>query len=155
MASAVPNQYEEISDFNTIAAKLVARYPEIFADKKVDRIAAVAITNKDRPERRRQLFELRPVVPPINLFCNKEYVVTFYMNDWIVMSDKHKALVVSTVLHSISSEGHGKTVAFDMKDHSVMLRTFGVDYLDNGDVPDIINEQISWRVSSPAGEEKL
>lgn len=151
-----PNQYEELDEFNTIAAKLVNRYPDVFGDRKVDKIAAVAITNKDRPKKRMQLWEIRPVVPPITLFCNKEYCVTVYMNDWVSMNDKYKALCVADVLFSISSDGQGKTNPFDMKDHGVMLRTFGVDYLENPDAPDILEDQISWRVSTPpSGEEAL
>lgn len=150
--STVPNQYQEIDDFNSIAAKLVARYPDVFADKKVDRIAAVAITNKERPRKKNQLWELRPVVPPITLYCNKEYIVTFYLNDWESMNEKYRALAVADILLSISSEGSGKTVPFDMKDHGIMLRTFGVDYLENPSAPDILNDHVSWRISSESEE---
>lgn len=141
-----PLQYEELEDFSKIASKLVDRYPEIFADRKIDKIAAVAVLNKDRSEKKRQIWEIKPVVPPITLFCNKEYVVTFYMNDWMAMNEKYKALAVADVLLSISSEGQGKTVPFDMKDHGTMLRTFGVDYLENPDAPNILERNIDWKI---------
>jgi hypothetical protein len=152
--SNTPNQYEELNDFNQIAERLLDRYPEIFSDRKIDKIAAVSLLNKDRSEKKKQIWEIKPVVPPITLFCHKEYVVTFYASDWISMSDEHKALAVADVLLSISSEGQGKTVPFDLKDHSVMLRTFGVDYLSRPDIPNILDRNIEWKIiENSSGED--
>lgn len=140
----VPPQYEELEEFMNIANKLIERYPSVFAGKSVDKIACVSITNKDRKEGKPR-WELKTVVPPVSIFCPREYIVVLFLSDWTAMTDKQKALLVSDVLCSISPEGEGKTVPFDMKDHAIMLRTFGVDYLENPGAPDLLADNVSWR----------
>ena len=39
----------------------------------------------------------------------------------------------------------GKTNAFNMKDYSSMLRTFGTDYMVKDDVPNILTDKINWK----------
>lgn len=143
MAQITP-QYEELEEFISIANKLIERYPSVFAGKSIDKIACVSITNKDRKEGKPR-WELKTVAPPVSIFCPKEYIVVLFMSDWATLTDKQKGLLVASVLCSISPEGEGKTIPFDMKDHAIMLRTFGVDYMENPSAPDLLAGDISWR----------
>lgn len=143
MAQITP-QYEELDEFVSIANKLIERHPAIFAGISVDKIACVAITNKDRKEGKPR-WELKTVVPPVSIFCPKEYIVVLFLSDWAALSQKQKGYLVAQALRSISPEGEGKTIPFDMKDHAIMLRTFGVDYIENPSVPDLLTADISWR----------
>lgn len=137
--------YEELAEFNEIAEKLLQLYPSVFPEVDSKQIAAVQIVNKVRPEKKNQMWELRPVVPPITLFCSKLYFITVYSSDWEAFSDNHKSAVVADVLLSISPEGEGKTVPFDKKDHSLILRTLGVDYMETTDIPNLLNGKVNWR----------
>lgn len=143
MAPILP-QYEELDEFMEIAHKLIERYPDVFSGIDAARIGCVSITNKERDEKKPR-FDIKTAVPPISMYTTKEYVIVVYLNDWSAMAEKHKALLVADAIRSISPEGQGKKVPFDMKDHSLMLRTFGVDYLENPTVPDLLRDNISWR----------
>lgn len=142
MPQASP-QYEELSEFATIAHRLSERFPEIFGGLEMDNIACVSVTNKDRPAKK-GIWEVKAVTPPVNIFCTKEYIITVYSQDWEAMNDKHRRLLVADALCSISPDGNGKLIPFDMKDYNIMLRTFGVDYLENPDVPDILSDDVEW-----------
>lgn len=137
--------YEELSDFTDLADKLLSLYPSVFPSIDAKQIAAVQIVNKVRPEKKSQVWELRPVVPPVTLFCPKLYFVTVYSSDWDSFTDNHKAAVVADILLSISPEGEGKTVPFDKKDHSLILRTLGIDYMQTADIPNLLDGKVSWR----------
>jgi hypothetical protein len=137
--------FEEIPEFIDIADKVITRYPTEFGNIDVAKIACVGITNKERSEKKTQLWEIKPIKPPVNIFCPKEYIVVFYQKDWDEMSDKHRALIVSDVLCSIPPDGKGNLQSMDYKDHSKMLRTFGVDYMDRNDVPDILVSDVDWK----------
>lgn len=144
MPQIKPN-YEQLPEFVEIIKKLVDLYPDIFPNVDPNNIAAVQITNKERPEKRTQLWELKPVTAPITLFCPKTYFVTVYSSDWDSLSDRHKAAVAADVLLTISPEGEGKTVPFDKKDHAIILRTLGVDYMDSATIPDLMAGKVDWR----------
>ncbi len=139
--------FEEIPEFSTIADKIVAKYPEEFGNVDLTTIACVGITNKDRPERKKQLWDIKPIRPPVDMYCKKQYIVIFFQKDWDELTEKKKSLIISDVLCSIPSGGGGEVIAMDYKDHSKMLRTFGVDYMDLEDdrAPDILDEEIEWK----------
>jgi len=144
MPQIKPN-YEQLPEFAELAKKLIDLYPSVFPDIDADKLAAVQITNKERPEKKTQLWELKPVTPPITLFCPKSYFITVHSSDWDSLNDKHRAALVADVLLSISPEGEGKTVPFDKKDHSIILRTLGVDYMDTDNIPDLLSGKVDWR----------
>lgn len=144
MPQIKPN-YEQLPEFNEIAQKLLDLYPSVFPDIKPDDLAVVQITNKDRPEKKTQLWDLKAITPPITIFCPKSYFVTVHSSDWDALSMPHKAALVSDVLLSISPEGEGKTVPFDKKDHGLILRTLGIDYMDTGTIPNLLDGKVDWR----------
>ncbi len=137
-------EYEVIEEFKAIAAKLVEKYPEVLDGINPNAVRCVGVTNKD-PKEGKPLWEVRPVPMPIRLDCPYDYYVIVNAHDWSSWSPNHQALLAMDVLCSLSREGDGKVVPFDLKDHAVMLRTVGVDYMKRADVPDIINDQIDWK----------
>ena len=140
-------EYDVIEDFKATATKLVEKYPEVLDGINPSLIRCVGVTNKD-PKEGKPLWEIRPVPMPIRLDCPYDFYVIVNMNDWQSFSPKHQALLAMDVLCSLSREGDGKVVPFDLKDHAVILRTVGVDYMKRADVPDIINDQINWKKES-------
>lgn len=137
--------YDEIPEFADIADKLIAKYPSEFGNIDVAKIACVGITNKTRGEKKKQIWDIRPIRPPVSMFCPKEYIVVFFQHDWDSLGDVHRSLIVADVLCSIPPDGKGTIQPMDYKDHSKMLRTFGVDYMDRNDVPDILSKDIDWK----------
>lgn len=142
-------QYELLEDFYDIAKKVVEKYRERF-EVDISTIRPVAITNKDRPDSRSQLWQIERVKQPVRMDCQYSHYVILFYSDWEIMSDKHKNLLVAQILHAIPVDelGHpeeGKINSFDLKDFATMVRTFGPDYLVDDDVPDILKENITWK----------
>ena len=136
--------YEEIPEFIELADKIIQKYNTEFANIDVTKLVCVGITNKERSEKKKQLWDMKPITAPISMFCSKEYVVVFYRKDWDSMDEKYRLLAVADVLCSIPPGGGGAVTPMDYKDHSMMLRTFGVDYLDNPKAPDILATDVNW-----------
>jgi hypothetical protein len=143
MAQIKP-EYEAIKEFRTISEKLVQKYPDVLEGVNAALISCVGVTNKD-PKEGKAIWELHPVKYPPRLDCPYDYYVIVNMKDWDAFDLKHKALLAFDVLCSISREEPGKVVPFDLKDHAVVLRTVGVDYMKRADVPDILTDNIDWK----------
>ena len=141
-------EYEAIEDFNVIAAKIVEKYPSIFNGVPVEEVRCYAITNKERAEGKK-LWTVSAVPQPIRLDCQYGWYVVLFQKDWEDLGKESKQLLVASILCSIGEEG--KVNPFDLKDYGVMVRTFGVDYLDKK-APDILDENVdvNWIVRSEA-----
>lgn len=137
--------YEELPEFVEIMEKIIDLYPNVFPNIAPDEVAAIKIINKERPEKKSQVWELKPVVPPITLFCPKKYFVTLFSSDWDAFSQEHKAAVVADVLMSMDPE-EGKTIPFDTKDHGAILRTLGIDYMNEAEIPNILGGNVEWKI---------
>tara|TARA_Y100000310_G_C20668395_1_gene808902 strand:- start:1042 stop:1488 length:447 start_codon:yes stop_codon:yes gene_type:complete len=140
-------EYEHLDEFDDLANKIVEKYPEIFYGVNLDEIRCVSITNKDRGEKQDKLWEVMPVKMPVRLDCKYGWYIVVYGSDWHKLIDKHKKLLVASALCAIPTgdNAEGKTKPLDYKDYAVMLRTFGVDYLDADTVPDILEEDVQWK----------
>lgn len=137
--------YEEVPEFLQIADKVIELHPERFGNIDVSKIACVSIQNKERSDKKSQLWDVKPIKPPTTLFCSKEYIFIIYQQDWDALSAIHRQLLVADCLCSIPPGGGGAITPMDYKDHAIMLRTFGVDYMDRSDVPDILSAKIDWK----------
>ncbi len=143
-------EFEEVKEFHQIASKLVKKYPDVFFGLDIDKVKCVAITNKERCKKNK-LWRVKPVPMPIRMDCPFSYYVVIFMSDWVELQNKHKYLLVSDSILSIPIEDdkEGTLNAFDMQDFGVMIRTFGPDYLDRDNVPDIIDDDVKWVRTSP------
>lgn len=143
MSQIAPN-YEELPEFLHIADQLIDRYPEVFGNIDLTRISAFAITNKDRKDSSKPIWEIMSVKPPINILCNKDYIINLYQDSYESLGDKHKAVLVADALNAISVEGKGKINPKDLREYAIMVRTLGVDFMDNPDVPNILTDDVEW-----------
>jgi hypothetical protein len=137
--------YEEIPEFLEIADKIIEKHPTQFGNIDLSTVACVVITNKERPEKKTQLWEIKSIKPPISLFSQKQYVFVFFKADWEEMNEERRAMITADALCSIPPEGNGDVVTMDYKDHSLMLRTFGVDYMESDKIPNLLEDDIEWK----------
>lgn len=145
MAQVKP-EFERLKEFDTYVATLVHKYPDVLDGLDPKEIVGFAVLNKD-PKENKPLFEIRTVPFPVRLDVLYSYYVIVNMKDWESFDSKHQAALVFDVLCSLSKEGDGKVIPFDLKDHSVVLRTLGVDYMKRSDIPDIMTQQVDWKLS--------
>jgi len=138
-------EYEIVEGFGAIAQALYDKYPEIFGGINVESIRCYAIANKERPSNKK-LWDVRAISYPIRLDCPFGWYVVIWKKDWDDMSEKVQSRLVASILLSVGEEG--SVNPFDLKDHAAMIRTFGVDYLENDEGPDLIKEDVQWVTSS-------
>ena len=134
-------EFEASEQFSTIAAKIADKWPAVFEGIDASEIRCYLITNKECPESRKA-WELKAVPQPIRIDCPYGWYVIMYKQDWEEMDEKRQAIRVAEVLCGVGEEG--KVNPFDLKDFGVMVRTLGVDYQDNANVPDILNDKVEW-----------
>ncbi len=150
MAQVKP-EYQVIDKFNNFAKRIVDKYPDIFFGIDSDLIRCVAITNKDRPDKKDKLWDLKGVPMPIRMDCPYSYYVTIYQQDWDDMSDKHKLVFIAEILNGVAREieNEGKIIPMDSKGYKLMQRTFkNIDYLQDPNLPDILEDDIDWKTES-------
>jgi hypothetical protein len=119
-------------------------YPEVLNGITAAEIQCVGVTNKEW-KAGKPLFELRAVDMPIRMDCPYSFYVIVAMDVWNGRDEAHQAALVMEVLCSISREGDNKIVPFDMKGHSVMFRTLGVDYHTQPNIPNILEGKTQWK----------
>lgn len=123
------------------------KYEDEFYGIDLGKIRAVLITNKDRSERNNQYWTIKAVTLPMALDCPYTHYVIVHASDWMGMEEGNRILLVAESLQAIDQEElpEGKVKTPDMKGFSKMLRTFGPDFLVRGDVPNILEDKITWK----------
>jgi hypothetical protein len=143
-------EYAELKEFNNIAKSLLNKHTDIFPlsdiDTFTDKIKCVSIINKSRDDK--DHYTIKGVADPIRMFCTCSYVITVYNEDWENYTDNQKQLLVFCILRRIplSDSEDGKLLALDYKDDSLMVRTFGPDWLTNNELPSLLTSNIEWKV---------
>lgn len=147
-----PPAYEVNDEFNQMAVSLVEKYPEKFANIPVDKICCVNVTNKDNPKVKEDvegvinssdLWKLQNVKMPMALHCPYGYYVILFQSDWDKFSEKHKLALVADVLHGVGSEGTVNPC--DTKGYHSVLNTLGLDYLNDSNIPHLLEDEVSWK----------
>lgn len=143
MAQSKP-EYESIPEFRQIASKLIELYPEVLDGVNANEIQCVIVLNKDWKQGK-PLFEIKTVEMPIRMDIPYSYYVIIPASEWYARDEAHKAALVMDALCSISPDGDGRVIQFDLKDHAVMLRTLGVDYHVSPSIPNILEGKTQWK----------
>ena len=143
----VKAEYSTVDEFAKHAKGLKNKYPEIFDGIDVDRLKCVSIINKERGKAKKKLWTILPVKQPIRMDCPYSYYVILFESDWEELNDKMRLMMVADVLQSIpTDEDEGKVISPDMHEFAVMLRTFGVDFMDDeSKVPHLLDEKVDWK----------
>ncbi len=144
-------EYEDNNEFSQMAVKLVEKYPEKFDSVEIDRVCCVNLTNKTRKEKEgsaERIWKLQAVKMPIALHCPYGWFVVLHSHDWEDLSKKHKVALVADILHGLPNEedNQGKINPVDTKGYLSIFKTLGsIDYLNDPDIPDLLDEDIEWK----------
>ncbi len=147
MAKEKP-EYEINEEFNKKAVQIIEKYTSQFYGIQIDKVRCVNIVNKERPNGKKSLWAIEAVKMPVALDCIFSHYVILYSADWDSYSEKQKLLLIADVLHGIprDEENNGKVISCDTKGYASMFRTFkGIDFLEDPDAPNILEEDIEWR----------
>ena len=146
MAKQKP-EYEVVDEFNLMARQIVDKHAHIFDGIDPDEICCVKITNKDKPEGKKSLWQLQAVKMPMRLHNPYGWYVVIHASDWDDLPEKNKLILVAEILNGVptNEENEGKVNAFDSKGFKLMQRTFkGIDYLYDPDPPHLLEDDIKW-----------
>jgi hypothetical protein len=148
MAQEKPN-YEVNDEFNSMAVKIVEKYSEKFNNIEVDKVCCVNV-DKERKEKEGtadRIWKLKAVKMPEAIHNQYGWYVILHDKDWAEMSQKHKLALVSDVLHGLPNDldNEGKVNPCDTKGYLSMFQTFGINYLDDPDIPDLLEDDVEWR----------
>ena len=148
MAKEKPD-YEVNEEFNGMAVQLVEKYMEKFNNIDIDKVCCVNITNKTRKEKdgSERIWSLQAVKMPVAIHCTYSWYVVLHSNDWEDMGEKHKLALVSDVLHGLPNEvdNQGKVNPCDTKGYLSVFQTLGINYLDDPDIPHLLNDDVVWK----------
>jgi hypothetical protein len=136
MAQLKP-EWEIVKEAETLVERLCELYPEKLGHIDPGTIGCAMITNKDRPDSADWDFKLIGVRDPVSLYSSKQYVIWFHKNVWDVYEKKQKAMMIMRALLKIPEDLDGSVVAEDLKDIKCLVRTWGVDYMTNPNLPDL------------------
>lgn len=143
-------EYQEEKEFANMAVKIVEKYPEVFEGIDVEKLCAVKITNKSRPETRKKMVDIVPVKMPVALHSPYKWYAVFYAEDWDNMTEEHQLALVAEALCSMPRDGDGedstgKVVPCDTHGYALMFRTFNsIDYLTT-EIPNLLTDNVSWK----------
>jgi hypothetical protein len=149
MAQEKPN-YEVNEEFNVMATQIVEKYSEKFHNIDISKVCCVNLTNKARKEKEgngERIWKLMAVKMPIALHCAYSWYVIIHSGDWEDMSQKHRKAFVADILHGIPNEldNEGRVNPCDTKGYGSIFKTIGIDYLEDPDIPDILEEDVVWK----------
>lgn len=145
--------YEVVDEFGELVNKLISLNEDKFGDIDPKMIRMTKITNKEAPSG--QPFKIIRINNPVALFCPFRYVIVTWEQVWDSFSEDQKGLMLLDVLHYLEpDEEEPKLISPDVKDHSDMLRTFGVDYLNNPEIKGVFKKPIDWAEGYSGEEDK-
>jgi hypothetical protein len=141
MAKEKP-RYEVIEGSREMLEKLISLNDDRFGHIDPKIIGVVAIVNKEPSFP----YKIIKINNPVAMFCHLRYIFVFFESVWESMNEDQRGLIMLDMLFSLDpDEDEPKLIAPDVKDHSAMLRTFGVDYLDNPGIRDVLTKPIDWK----------
>ena len=141
----VPAEWEPIKEFNRIAEKLIARYPERWSGIDPDWLIAYGCTNKDQPDdKRSKPYDMSGETEPESFTNSKKYFIKMFMSSWEGRDDICRQWLVLSALERIDKENpdSGKITGLDYKDQGVIVRTIGADWHTRSNLPDILKDNI-------------
>jgi hypothetical protein len=149
MAQEKP-EYEVNDEFNNMAVQIVEKFPEKFDNVDVGKVCCVNLTNKTRKEKDgngERIWKLQAVKMPIALHCTYGWYVVLHSHDWDDMGQKHKLALVADVLHGLPNDldNEGKVNPCDTKGYRSIFRSLGLDYLEDPDIPNILDDGFEWK----------
>jgi len=137
-------QYVELEEFYEIAKSLSNKYYDLFGTRDHSRIRAYAIVNKSRQDDSQPWWSVIQVKDPLCDIFEVDYVFKVFLNDWDSMMDNNRYLLIADALLSIDPV-NDRIKKFDIQDHSLMIKNFGLNYLENSESPDILNDKFEWK----------
>jgi len=138
-------EFERLSEWEEMAKQVVDKYPERFSHVDVSKIIAYFITNKPETKNVRP-YEMQTDKLPMRMTNPHEYFVWFkHQSEWFDRPKNIKAALVVSALERIDPDNPYIVSPLDYRDQTSMVRTFGIDWFLNPDIPNVLEEEIQFK----------
>lgn len=143
--------YEEVTEVREIIQDLCDKYPDELWAIRPNTIITLGVSNKERPKSSKKLASIRPLkgsTKALMMINNVEvrYIIEVYWSDYNEWSNSQKVAVIFHELLHISSD-IGKTVKHDIEDFKIMVDKLGVDWFNDKELPNLLNEKVEFNLS--------
>jgi len=138
-------QWQELKEFGIMVARLVDKYPDRFSHVDPNEVIAYACINKDRTETKAKVYDMTAEKEPEAFTNTKRYFVKFFLSDWEGRDETSKLWLVFSALSRIDPETPGKIGPLDYRDQCIMVRTLGPDWVDKGNLPNLLAANINFQ----------
>ncbi|MFW6173641.1 MAG: putative metallopeptidase [Elusimicrobiota bacterium] len=140
--------FEVVEEFEEMAQKIVKKFPDIFGGTPIKKIRCVSIVNKNRSSKKTRLWSVKPVPDPIRLDCPYYYYIIVYQGDWASLPETKQYLLLMDALQAIPVDDDdirkGKVLSPDLSEFGIMIRTFGVDFMENSEIHPL-EDYFEWK----------
>ena len=138
-----PKEYTIIEEFDPMMKKLIELNDEKFGHIDPLVIKMAAITNKESSFE----YKVKAIPNPIALFCpDVRFIVIVFDSVWQSYSEDQKAMLIMKALLQLEpDEKEPKVNPFDLNDHSDMVKTFGVGYMENPEIRGLFTKPVDWK----------
>ena len=142
--AAIAPEWEVSKPAEEMIAKVVEKYPAKFNHIDAKHIGVAVVTNKDRPDGWDGLVKIIGLKEPLSLFSQKQYIFWFHQSTWEHLSEPVKIALLISILLRLPPEFDGSVLPPDLKDVKCMVKAFGVDYLDNPNLPNLLETEVAF-----------
>lgn len=136
--------WEEITEFSEMAKKVADKYTELFSKVEVDKIICYG-SDKEPNELKAKKYDMAGIGEPEVFTNTKQYFVKLPKVVWDEKSENQKLALVFECLDRVDTDNPGKVKPLDFRARSVMVRSFGADYDEREDLPNLLNEDVNIR----------
>jgi hypothetical protein len=143
LADGISPQYQQNPQLQTIARRLIRKYPEHFGHLDADRMLfLMEITGSDN----KNIADCRRVTQPwrdllYSLGVDADWMITFYS---VHCEGKGKAFLAAVMFHEMLHCGEdGKVVKHDVQDFHLVLHHLGLNWQRDAELPDITRRKIT------------
>ena len=144
--SQAAKKYEICDEYIEIAKKLRELHMEMLFDCNPDEIVCHMVVNKERPEKT-PIIKVSAVPEPLNVSSSFAHYVILFESDWRVFDDRQKAnVVMKSMLRMTMVEDVPKLISPDLYEFLLLVRTLGVDYMDDDSSPNLLTDTINWQL---------
>jgi len=140
-------EWHIFSETRDLAEKLTKKFPVFFSHVNVDEISCVVCMGGKPPNGGRTLARISVISDKIKIATGTPYnfILEVYDGNWYDLDSKQKQMVIFHELMHIDPEDaeSPKLRKHDLEDFHEILSIWGIDYLDNTDIPKLLDENLN------------
>lgn len=134
-------EWEICHEAEEIVKGLREMYPEVLGHVDASMVGCAMIVNNPSPKSQKWDSRIKGIREPESLFTSKLYVIYFYKDQWEKYTKIQREYMLLRQLGRIGDDFDGAVLPESLKDDRMLVKKFGVDYMENPNLPDLLSEK--------------